>query len=114
MSETELIEKALAAFAAHIEAEKDLEHGGFICSECGFWLGEIEVTAENRQRHALAAAYPHLTREAREAGRKAGLAEARTKIEGLRANAPAWPDDDSYEAGLDAALASLDEGGTSE
>ena len=47
-------------------------------------------------------------------GRKAGLAEARTKIEGLRANAPAWPDDDSYEAGLDAALASLDEGGTSE
>jgi len=46
--------------------------------------------------------------QAFDAGYKAGLAEARTKIEGLRANAPAWPDDDSYEAGLDAALASLE------
>lgn len=34
----------------------------------------------------------------------AGKEEARKAIEGLRIGAPAWPDDDSYEAGLDAAL----------
>ena len=28
--------------------------------------------------------------------------------EAVRADAPAWPDDDSYEAGLDAALAAID------
>lgn len=37
----------------------------------------------------------------------AGKEEARKAIEGLRIGAPAWPDDDSYEAGLDAALSLL-------
>lgn len=36
-----------------------------------------------------------------------GREEARKAIEGLRIGAPAWPDDDSYEAGLDAALSLL-------
>lgn len=32
----------------------------------------------------------------------------KARIEAVRADAPAWPDDDSYEAGLDAALAAID------
>jgi len=47
--------------------------------------------------------------EAEEAAFEAGVQAERERacelIEGLRINAPAWPKDDSYEAGLDAALA---------
>ena len=41
----------------------------------------------------------------------AAVKEAKARVEAVRADAPAWPDDDSYEAGLDAALAAIDKEG---
>lgn len=56
----ERIEKAHIAFTQHLDWEKDEEHGGIICSECGWSFGEMPVEPEARQLHALRAAAPFL------------------------------------------------------
>ena len=49
-----------------------------------------------------------------EAGVQAERERVKARVEAVRADAPAWPDDDSYEAGLDAALAAIDKEGEGE
>lgn len=53
----DLVARAMAVFNSHIEAERDLEHGGMICSECGFHLGDLPVLHTTRQDHAFRMAF---------------------------------------------------------
>lgn len=55
---------------------------------------------KDRDRDIVEVAAPVIVRAERE--------RIKARIEAVRAAAPSWPDDDSYEAGLDAALSAIE------
>jgi type II secretory pathway component PulJ len=98
----EALEAAKAASAAHLEGEADHEYGGYMCSECGWSLGDgsRENRADHHLREAIQAAAPIIRAQA--------LAEAKARVEKLKYRRQSGNFDAGYNRAIDDALTAID------